>query len=85
MSASRPVLASFDENELKDIIADHHCGIFSKAGDKESFKASILKLYHHPELCTEFGRNGRQFVIDNLTKKVGTQKYVSIIKSFEKQ
>lgn len=83
MSASRPVLASFDENELKDIIADHHCGIFTKAGDKEAFKASILELYHHPELCKEYGRNGRQFVMDNLSKAVGTKKYVDVIKSFE--
>lgn len=85
MSASRPVLANFDENELKDIIADNHCGIFTKAGDKEAFKASILELYHHPELCKEYGRNGRQFVMDNLTKEVGTKKYVDVIKSFEKQ
>ena len=85
MSASRPVLANFDENELKDIIADHHCGIFTKAGDKDAFKASILELYHHPELCKEYGRNGRQFVMDNLTKEVGTKKYVDVIKSFEKK
>lgn len=85
MSASRPVLANFDENELKDIIANHHCGIFTRAGDKDAFKASILELYHHPELCKEYGSNGRQFVMDNLTKEVGTQKYVDVIKSFEKQ
>ena len=85
MSASRPVLANFDENELKDIISDHNCGIFTKAGDKEAFKASILELYHHPELCKEYGRNGRQFVMDNLTKEVGTKKYVDVIKSFEKK
>ena len=85
MSASRPVLANFDENELRDIIANHHCGIFTKAGDKDAFKASILELYHHPELCKEYGSNGRQFVMDNLTKEVGTQKYVDVIKSFEKK
>ena len=82
MSASRPVLANFDENELKTIIEDHHCGIFTKAGDKEAFKAAILKLYHHPELCKEYGRNGRQFVMENLTKEVGTRKYVDVIKQF---
>ena len=81
MSASRPVLANFDENELKTIIADHHCGIFTKAGDKESFKAAILELYHHPELCREYGKNGRQFVMDNLTKEVGTRKYVEVVKA----
>lgn len=81
MSASRPVLANFDENELKTIIADNNCGIFTKAGDKAAFKAAILKLYGDRELCKEMGKNGRQFVMDNLTKEVGTQKYVDVIRS----
>ena len=81
MSASRPVLANFDENELKTIIEKNNCGIFTKAGDKVAFTDAILKLYNDRDLCKEFGRNGRQFVMDNLTKEVGTQKYVDVIKS----
>jgi len=84
MSASRPVLANFDENELKTIIETNSCGIFTKAGDKESFKKSILKLYHESGLCEEYGKNGRQFVMDHLTKEVGSKKYVEIIKSVVK-
>ena len=61
------------------------CGIFTKAGDKEAFKDAILTLYKDRELCKEYGHNGRQFVMDNLTREVGTQKYVDIIKSFEKK
>lgn len=80
MSASRPVLANFDENELKTIIENNHCGIFTKAGDKDAFKESILTLYNHRELCQEYGHNGRKFVLDNLTREVGTQKYVDVIK-----
>lgn len=80
MSASRPVLANFDENELKDIIDEHKCGIFTKAGDKAAFIDAIIKLYHNRDLCRVYGRNGRQFVMDNLTREVGTQKYVDIIK-----
>lgn len=81
MSASRPVLANFDENELKDILAGNECGIFTKAGDKEAFKQSIIKLYENRELCKKYGTNGRQFVMDNLTREVGTQKYVDVIKA----
>ncbi len=80
MSASRPVLANFDENELKSIVENNHCGIFTKAGDKDAFKESILTLYNHRELCKEYGHNGRKFVMDNLTREVGTQKYVDVIK-----
>lgn len=85
MSASRPVLANFDENELKGIVEDNNCGLFTKAGDKEAFKEAILKLYGNKKLCKEMGENGRKFVMENLTKEVGTQKYVDVIKSFEKR
>ena len=89
MSASRPVLANFDPNELQGIMEGSHpfsvegkpCGIFTKAGDKEAFKAAILHLYENPALCLEYGRNGREFILRNLTKEVGTSKYVEVIKS----
>lgn len=81
MSASRPVLANFDENELKTIIEKNICGIFTKAGDKVAFTDAILKLYNNRTLCEEMGKNGRKFVMDNLTKAVGAQKYVDVIKS----
>ena len=81
MSASRPVLANFDENELKDILAGNECGIFTKAGDKDAFKQSVITLYENRELCKQYGENGRKFVMDNLTREVGTQKYVDVIKS----
>lgn len=85
MSASRPVLANFDENELKAIIEKNNCGIFTKAGDKVAFTDAILKLYNDKELCKEMGANGRQFVMDNLTREIGTSKYIEVIKSLEKK
>ena len=84
MSASRPVLANFDENEIKSILSDNSCGIFTKAGDKDAFKNAIIKLYENRDLCKEYGRNGREFVMQNLTREVGTQKYVDVIKSVVK-
>ena len=84
LSASRPVLANFDENELKSIVNDNQCGIFTKAGDKEAFKKAILALYQDRARCELLGRNGREFILKNLTRAVGTQKYVDVIKSFEK-
>ena len=80
MSASRPVLASFDENELKEIIEMNNCGIFTKAGDKEAFKEALFLLYNNRDLGIKLGKNGRKFVMDNLTMEVGTQKYIDIIR-----
>ena len=81
MAASRPVLASFDEGELHSIIERQNCGLFIPAGDKEALQAAILRLYNDRQLCHEMGSNGRQFVSQHLTKEVGTQRYVDIVKS----
>lgn len=84
MSAERPVIANFDENELKTIIENNGCGVFTKAGDKDAFKQAILALYHDKGKGVEMGKNGRRFILQNLTKEIGTSKYVQVIKSFDK-
>lgn len=80
MSAGRPVLVSFDENSLKGIIEQYKIGLFTKAGDKQAFIKALLFFYHHKDETRNFGRNGRQFILDNLTKEAGTSCYVNIIK-----
>lgn len=85
MSASRPVLANFDENELKEIINKYKCGIFTKAGDKKAFVDAILQLYNNQELCKEYGIHGRQFIMDNLTREIGTKKNVDVVMSIIKK
>ena len=57
-------------------------GIVRRLPDKVAFTDAILNLYKNRMCCEELGRNGRQFVLDNLTKAVGTQKYIDVIKSF---
>lgn len=81
LSCGRPVLAHFDEGELKFILEKSGAGVFTKAGDLDSFVNAILKLKNDIDFCNEMGRKGRQFVMDNFTKVVGTGKYIEIIKS----
>lgn len=80
MSAECPVIANFDENEIKSILNYNNCGIFTKAGDKEAFKNAILELYHNQEKAVQLGKNGRQFIMENLTREIGTSKYVKVVK-----
>lgn len=85
MSSGRAVLANFDEGELKEIVEKNDCGVFTHAGDVQEFVDAIRTLAASPERCSEMGRNGRQFVLENLTKEVGTRKYVEVIRSFERR
>lgn len=80
MSAECPVIANFDENEIKSILTENNCGIFTKAGDKEAFKNAILELYNNKDKAVQLGKNGRQFIMENLTREIGTSKYVKVIK-----
>lgn len=89
MSSGRAVLANFDEGVLKGIVEGASiakpCGVFTKADDLEGFVAAIDDLSRHPERCVEMGRNAREFILNNLTREVGTQKYVEVIKSFARE
>ena len=85
MSCARPVIAHFDEGELKDILEKNDCGLFSHAGNVAEFVDAIRHLAENPARCEEMGKNARQFILDNLSKEVGTKKYVDVIKSFEKK
>ena len=65
----------------KDTILNNNCGVYSHAGNVQEFVESINRLKNKPELCAEMGKNARQYIMNNLTKEVGTKKYVDIIKS----
>ncbi len=85
MSCGRPVLASFDEGELKEIIEKNDCGVFTHAGNVNEFCEAIKKMSEDRDRCIEMGINARQFILENLTKEVGTQKYIDVIKSVIKE
>lgn len=92
MSCGRPVIASFDEGELKEIIEGTSagsasvgpCGVFTHAGKVEEFAEAVRSLMADRDRCGQMGRNARKFILENLTKEVGTRKYVEVIRSVYK-
>lgn len=81
MSAERFVLASFDmKSELNSIILEADCGICVPPDDKEAFKNAIVELYNNRAMLVEKGRNGRRYILKNLTREKGTSKYIETIK-----
>ena len=85
MSCGRSVIASFDEGELKTILEEKNCGVFTHAGNVEEFVEGIKSLVAVPSRCEVMGKNARQFILDNLTKEAGSKKYVEIIKNLVKK
>ena len=84
MATRTPIVASFDQGtRLQKIIEENKIGIFAKADDKEELKTAIMKFYEDRNLIKEYGYNAMKFVESNLTKDVGTKKYIESIKKLE--
>lgn len=81
MSAGTPVLANYDEDtDLERLVKDNSLGVFSAADDSEQMAERIMDMYNNRDLCAEYGRNARQYILDNVSKEKSTQKYVDVIK-----
>lgn len=81
MSAGTAVLANFDNGtELQEVIENNKVGLFTESGNIDQFRNAILYLYNNREICSKFGQKGRDFILKNLTKEVGTSKYIEIFK-----
>ncbi len=84
MSAEQPILASFDLNsELCSIIRKAYCGLCVPAGNKEKLTDAILYFYRNRGEAIQQGKNGRKYIMGNLTRSHGTSKYIDIIKQYD--
>lgn len=84
MSTGTAVVASFDEGtELQKIIEENKLGIFTKSGDVIALKNAIISLFKDKELCKLMGNNGRKYILDNLSRKSQTSKYIEVLKSIK--
>ena len=82
MSASRPVLASFDKgSELDRIVTENSLGVCVEADDADALKNTILELCSKKEELQKMGSNGREFILKNLTTEIGTSKVINVLKN----
>ena len=80
MSAECAIVASFDEKtELIEILKEAQCGYTCVPDDTQMLEQQILKLYQDREKCEKLGRNGREYIMNCLTREIGTKKYLEIL------
>lgn len=82
MAAGRPVLASFDTDSLLSCLLDsERCGVCIEPDSPEALRTAILSLAENRESLREMGIQGRQYILDNLTAKIGTGKWLALLES----
>ncbi len=72
--AAKPILVSY--SGYKCIIDNANCGIFVPAENKEAFTNAVIKFSKmDPPTLSKMGRNGREYLLNNLTYKLLSQNF----------
>ena len=72
--AAKPILVSY--SGYKCIIDNANCGIFVPAENKEAFTNAVIKFSKmDPPTLSKMGRNGREYLLNNLTYKSLSQNF----------
>lgn len=78
MDMSLPILAATDRaSDIKDLLEEAQCGLWSYSGDKDDFIKNIKYLCKNKDLRIKMGQNGRKYLEQNFD----VTRSVKIIKS----
>lgn len=70
MAAGRPVLASLPLNgDAPRLIKEAGCGICIEPENPEELAEKIIYLSENKDICEEFSKQGREYVVENLSLK----------------
>ena len=79
MACGKPVLAIVpEESETARVITVAECGLVSEPSDIEDIVKNLLLLKNDPHMRERMGRNGREFVENNMDLDKNLQRYEEI-------
>jgi glycosyltransferase involved in cell wall biosynthesis len=79
MSCGRPVILGVN-GEAQRILENSRSGIHIAPEDPDALCSAILRLSHHPSMCEAFGRNGREYIVENLSRKHTSVGYLDVLR-----
>ncbi|VAX34214.1 lipopolysaccharide biosynthesis protein [hydrothermal vent metagenome] len=82
MAAARPVLASMPlDGDAPKLIKEAGCGICIGPENPELLAEKILLLVDNPDICADFSRQGREFVVREMSLRKAVAELEEYIKS----
>lgn len=83
MSAEKPIIINID-GEAAGIIKNARCGLIAKSESPESLAEKISELYRNEKLCTELGKNGREYAKLHYDKNKIAERLLYMLRNTEK-
>ena len=78
MSCARPVVLGVD-GQARSVLEASRSGIFIKPEDPDALCRAILQLERRPEWREQLGRNGREYIVKNLSRKSTAGDYLEVL------
>ena len=79
MSCARPVILGV-KGQAQEIIESARGGICIEPGNPAALCEAILRLRQNPELSVELGRNGRDYIVQRLSRERTAHGYVQVLR-----
>lgn len=82
LSAGKPIIVN-SPGWTKDLVEEHHCGVFVEPKKPEDLAEKIIQLKDSPKLCGEMGKNSRKLAETRYDKSILCKKFVNVVKQVE--
>jgi glycosyltransferase involved in cell wall biosynthesis len=82
MACERPVIVAVD-GQARQIIEEANAGVFVEPENHSALSQAILDLAQDPKRRLRMGTNGRQYIINKLSRKKTAQDYITVLQEME--
>ncbi len=79
MACARPVILGVG-GQAKEILERSGGGVCVEPGNVDELCGAILRLRERPDLCAALGRNGREYIVRNLSRERTAAEYVEVLR-----
>jgi glycosyltransferase involved in cell wall biosynthesis len=80
-ACARPVISSVD-GEARGLLEATQGGWFIPPEDPAALANTLKQIKSQPEICRQYGKNGRQLTIQNYSRKVQAEKLAKYLEDF---
>lgn len=81
MSCARPVIVGVD-GQARSIVETSRCGIYVAPENPDALCDAVLHLLQRPWLRQALGRNGREYIVQNLSRQRTAEDYLRVLCGF---
>lgn len=78
MACGRPVILGVD-GQARQVMERAQAGIFIKPEDPDALAQAVIKLYDNAHLRQNLGHNGRQYIVNHLSREQTAKTYIRVL------